>query len=207
MSRSYKWVGGIGYILTFVPYVNFVASILVAVAWIMMGKDTKEKTFTITGALLLASFVLSIILVGILFAALPSLAMMSPMPGQGFLRGLGPFLIAFLVTALIAAAVGLAAFVFEVVSHFKAAKIFENTWFKLGGWLRIALVAVGIISIPLIILHVTGLAVLKHFAPGPSILGILFSIFWPLIIVLIIGLLSVVFSIVGFFTIPEETQT
>jgi len=208
MSRSYKWIGGIGYVLTFVPYVNFVASILVAIAWIMMGKDTEEKTFTITGALMLASFVLGIILVGILFASLPGLAALSSLkPGIGFFQALGPFLIAFLVTALIAAAVGLATFVFEVVSHFKAAKIFDNTWFKLAGWFRIALIVVAIISIPLIIFNIAGLAALSHLAPGPSILGALLSIFWPLIIVLIIGLLSTVFSIVGFFTIPEEAQT
>ena len=56
MSRTYKWLGGIGYILSFVPYVNFVSSILVAIAWILMGKDTREKVFTVLGILMIALF-------------------------------------------------------------------------------------------------------------------------------------------------------
>jgi len=32
MARIYKWLGGTGYILNFIPYVNFVSPILVAIA-------------------------------------------------------------------------------------------------------------------------------------------------------------------------------
>ncbi|RLI38443.1 hypothetical protein DRO64_11675, partial [Candidatus Bathyarchaeota archaeon] len=79
MARAYKWLGGIGYILTFIPYVNFVAAILVAIAWIMMGKDTDQKLFTLTGILMILVFVFSIIFVGAIFAMAPGILAGIPM--------------------------------------------------------------------------------------------------------------------------------
>jgi len=208
MPRSYKWIGGIGYILSLVPYASVIASILVAVAWIMMGRDTRERVFMITGALLLASFALGIVILAMLFTAVP-LLITSSATGLEIFRRLGSFLISFLVVALIGAAIALAALIFEIASHFRAGKIFQNTWLKLGGWMRIALIAAAVISIPLIITSITsvrGLAGLGILAPGSHILWTLLSALWPLIIVVVVGLIAAIFSIVGFLTIPEEAE-
>gem|GEM_PF-4114083 len=32
LARAYRWLGGIGYILEFIPYAGFISSIFVAVA-------------------------------------------------------------------------------------------------------------------------------------------------------------------------------
>ena len=45
MGRTYKWLGGIGYILMLIPYANFIGAILAAIAWIMMGSDTRQGIF------------------------------------------------------------------------------------------------------------------------------------------------------------------
>ena len=62
MARAYRWLGGIGYILEFIPYAGFISSIFVAVAQILASKDTRERVFTILGVLMLTTCVLAIAL-------------------------------------------------------------------------------------------------------------------------------------------------
>ncbi len=210
MARTYKWLGGIGYILTFIPYVNFISSILVAIAWILMGRDTRERVFTILGVLMIVLFAVSIILVVAVFASL--WMWMIPLVMRGHEMGmplprLGSFIWLIIAAALIILGLAIAMFIFDIVAHFRAAGIFDNRWFKLGGWLRIGTLIALAVAIPLIVISVlsTGLqGLLTGFAPGELPVGILLSILWPLAIVLVISFLAIIFSIVAFFTIPEE---
>ncbi|HDD66861.1 MAG TPA: hypothetical protein ENG52_04480 [Nitrososphaeria archaeon] len=211
MSPTYKWLGGIGYILSFIPYVNFVSSILIAVAWILMGKDTREKVFTVLGILMIALFAAGIALVVTIFT---SVFMMIPMGGMGpsaeFFERIGPLVGTLIAVGGIILGLVIAVFILDIIAHFRAAKIFDNKWFKLGGWLRIGEIIALVIAIPLIIISIpsSGLGGLPSAPGAPGFpMEILLSILWPLAIFLIVALLATIFSIVAFFTIPEEEET
>jgi len=209
MSRTYKWLGGIGYILSFIPYVNAISLILVAVAWIMMGRDTREKVFTALGILLIILFAASIIIVLAIFAsifALIPVGMMAPRAAP--FTGLGALLGTMIAVAVVVLAIALAVLFLDVIAHFRAARIFNSRWFKLGGWLRVATIIALVISIPVIAFSVLSLGlqgILGQLTPGALSFGLLPSILWPLMIVMILSLLATIFSIIAFFTIPEET--
>jgi len=216
MGRAYKWLGGIGYILTLIPYVNFIALILTAIAWIMMGRDTKQTLFTVTGILMIIAFAMSIAAIGAIFTAIPGIipgVMRQPteIPPPEFLKETLAFAGIFVAIGVAAAAVGLASLIAEIASHFRASGIFQNTWFKVGGWLRIATIIVAVIAIPIMIFTVMRIpGALKGVLPSmmaKNIFMLFTSILWPMLIAVILGLLATVFSIVAFFTIPEETET
>lgn len=186
-----------------------ISSILVAVAWIMMGRDTREKVFTALGILLIALFAASIIMVLTIFASIFALIPMGMMaPRAAPFAGLGTFLGTIIAVAVVILAIVLAILVLDIIAHFRAARIFDSKWFKLGGWFRIATIIALVISIPVIAFSVLSLGlqgILGQLTPGAFPLGLLFSILWPLIIVMILSLLATIFSIIAFFTIPEET--
>jgi hypothetical protein len=60
MARPYRWLGGVGYILGLVPYIGLISLIPIAVAWILMGRDTRERIFTILGILMVITYSLAI---------------------------------------------------------------------------------------------------------------------------------------------------
>lgn len=209
MTRPYRWVGGIGYLLSFIPYVGIVSSLVAAVAWILMGQDTREKIFTITGILMIVTFVVGASTLLLLFMMLP-MGIMGMMGGEvpfRPFRGLGQLMV-FLVVVLIAAIIAFASLVLEIISHLRAGKIFNSTWFKLAGWLRVATIIVVVVSVPLLIFQITkNLATvattLPDLAQGFALFTLLASLLWPIMLVVVLGLLSVIFSIVAFFTMPE----
>ena len=203
MARTYRWLGGIGYILGLIPYVSFISSILVAVAWIKMGRDTREKVFTALGVLLIALFAAGIIMAVAILMPILALSMGAPTPLPIPPAAIGPFLGALILVGFALLIMLIAAFILDIAAHFKAAKIFGNKWFKLGGWLRIGTIIALVISIPLIVVSAL-LAGLGELALGGLSLGLLLSILWPLVIVVILSLLATIFSIMAFFTIPEE---
>ena len=215
MGRAYKWLGGIGYILMLIPYVNFIALILIAIAWIMMGRDTKQTLFTVTGILMIIAFAMSIAAVGIMFTAIPGLIPGAAQPPTGvppteYLKRVFAFVGPLVAIGLAMAVLGLASLIAEIASHFRASKIFQSTWFKVGGWLRIATIIMVVIAIPIIIFTAMSIpGALKGTLPSmmtKNVFMLFTSILWPILIVLILGLLATVFSIVAFFTIPEETE-
>ena len=217
MGRTYKWLGGIGYILTLIPYANLAAQILTAIAWIMMGRDTKQTLFTVTGILMIITFAMNIAALGAIFTAIPEIIPgvtrhPTEIPPPEFLKKPLAFAKIFVPIGVAAAAVGLASLIAEIASHFRASRIFQNTWFKVGGWLRIATIIVAVIAIPIIIFMAMSRAeTLKGVPPNMMTKNIfMFMLFtgilWPILIALILGLLATVFSIVAFFTIPEEAE-
>jgi len=216
MGRAYKWLGGIGYILMLIPYANLAALILTAIAWIMMGRDTKQTLFTVTGILMIITFAMSIAAVGTIFTAIPGIipgVMRQPteIPPPEFLKETLAFAGIFVAIGVAAAAVGLASLIAEIASHFRASGIFQNTWFKVGGWLRIATIIMIVIAIPIIIFTAMRIpGALKGVLPSmmaKNVFMLFTSILWPILIAMILGLLATIFSIVAFFTIPEETET
>ena len=221
MGRAYKWLGGIGYILMLipVPYVFLIALILIAIAWIMMGRDTKQTLFTVTGILMVIAFALSIAVIGAIFATVGAIFTAIPgatrppteVPPSEFLKKILAFAGIYVAIVVAAAVIGLASLIAEIASHFRASKIFQSTWFKVGGWLRIATIIMIVIAIPIIIFTAMSIpGALKGTLPSmmaKNIFMLFTSILWPMLIMLILGLLATIFSIVAFFTIPEETET
>ena len=222
MERAYKWLGGIGYILTLItpiPYVFLIALILIAIAWIMMGRDTKQTLFTVTGILMIIAFALSIAAVGALlptlgaiFTAIPGAARPpTEVPPSEFLKKIPAFAGIYVAIIVAAAVIGLASLIAEIASHFRASGIFQNTWFKVGGWLRIATIIMVVIAIPIIIFTAMSIpGTLKGVLPSMAarnIFALFVKMLWPLLIAWILGLLATIFSIIAFFTIPEEMET
>ena len=214
MGRAYKWLGGIGYILTLIPYVNFIALILIAITWIMMGRDMEQRLFTVTGILMIIAFAMSIAAVGVIFTAIPGLlpGVARPptgMPPTEYLRKVFAFVGPLIAIGLAVFVIGLASLIAEIASHFRASGIFQNTWFKVGGWLRIVTIIMVVIAVPVMILTAMSIpGALKEVLPSMAA-GNIFALFvkmlWPLLMAGILGLLATIFSIIAFFTIPEET--
>ncbi|RLG01790.1 MAG: hypothetical protein DRN60_04170, partial [Thaumarchaeota archaeon] len=181
--------------------------------------DTKQTLFTVTGILMIITFAMSIAVVGALFATFG--AIFTAIPGTTrpptevlppeFLKKMLAFAGIYVAIVVAAAAVGLASLIAEIASHFRASGIFQNTWFKVGGWLRIATIIVAVIAIPIIIFTAMRIpGALKGVLPSmmaKNVFMLFTSILWPMLIAMILGLLATVFSIVAFFTIPEETET
>ena len=210
MTRTYKWLGGIGYILNFIPYVNAVSAILVGIAWIMMGRETREKVFTALGIMLIILFAGGIGIAITMFASIFAFAPMGAMGPEArpFTR-FGAMFGVLITVGVVILAIALTTMVLDIIAHFRAARIFDSKWFKLGGWLRIGAIIAFAIAIPLVIFSVLSMGlqgILGQSAPGAGgpIFGLLFSTLWPLIIAAVISFLATIFSIIAFFAIPEE---
>jgi len=205
MARPYRWLGGIGYILELVPYIGLISPILVAAAWILMGRDTGERVFTILGILIIMTCSLAIAFAA--WLALPLIWPLAPW-GMGGAHGIPAQLLGIIVVVVILLLAGLAtaSFILDIIAHFRAGRIFNSRWFRAAGWARIILALTAVIAF---MAFVTISA-----APGPppvtpllepyAAFAPLLALFWPLAIALMIGLIAIIFSIVAFFTIPGE---
>lgn len=204
MGRTYKWLGGIGYILMLIPYANFIGAILAAIAWIMMGSETRQGIFKATGILLILSMIVS-----------GALALLIPMSIPGILGGAaalprlltGLFAFIGLLIAIIAviAIIALIVFILELVSHFRAAGIFYIKWFKWAAWMRIIAIITAVIAVTAVFAMAPGLlSASMHGALGQGIFEMLMTVLWPLLIAVIFGVLASIFSAIAFFSIPSE---
>lgn len=213
MGRAYRWLGGIGYILCLIPLVNLVGLIMVAIAWIMMGKDAQQGVFKATGILMIVMMVLSAVSWVMLIPMMGFLGPITPLPGgppptappPGGFPNIFALLGGVLILAVIIAALGLATFILELISHFRAANVYGVAWFRRAGWMRIIALIITIIMIPVVILMAPGLV-----SPGmPS--GMFFwglgGMMGLLILPGIIALIAVIFSAIAFFSVPEIPPT
>jgi len=128
-------------------------------------------------------------------------------PGAGPSAEPGALLGILITVGVVFLIIALVAVILDILAHFKAAGIFDSKWFKLGGWFRIGAIIAIVIAIPLTIVSALSMGlqgILGQMAPGAFPFGLLFSILWPLIIVFVVSLLATIFSIIAFFTIPEE---
>lgn len=212
MSRGYKWLGGIGYILMFIPFVSIVGLILVGIAWIMAGSDTKQGIFKATGILMFINMIISAIILVILFSFIQNL--MSGLslgwypsipPGlfSEFLETVGLLLLLAGVSAVLA----LVVWIIELVSHFRAATVYNVRWFKRAGWMRIITVVVGVIIIVSFIFLALPTSFYTPFFTTPSeIFNILGIYLFGIGCIALLGLLSLIFSAISFFSIPEAER-
>jgi uncharacterized spore protein YtfJ len=209
MVLSVKTLGGVGYVLALIPLVNVVSPILIGIAWLRMGSATGQGVFRRAGIFMIASFAVLIALLAMLSTLLLPLLGVIMGFGAGDLSsilnalnlfgsspltfGLLGSAFALLGLALVAVVVTIIAFVLELVSHFKAAGLFDNKWFRWGGWMRIVTVVLTVAVIGFM------------FAAGGSrSLDAISASFLPIIPASIAGFLAVIFSVIAFFTLREE---
>jgi len=201
-----KTIGGIGYIFSIIPILNFVSPILVGIAWYQMGSKTRKGVFKTTGILMIITFLAAVgFIVSFAATLLPVLA--GALAGGG-VPGFDPAVLvssmlgSLLVSAgfaLILGVLGLVAFILELVSHFRAAGLYRNKWFSRAAWLRIMAVILVFVVIGVTI-ATTSFAVMSPMQ-FDTLLSTMFLLVIPLAVV---GLLSSVFSAVAFFTLGEE---
>jgi len=200
----------VGYILGLVPYIGLISLIPIAVAWILMGRDTRERIFTILGILMVITYSFAIA-----FAAWLVFSLMWPLAvpwGMGGAPGIPAQLLSIIVIVVALLLIGLAtaSFILDIIAHFRAGRIFNSRWFRAAGWARIILAVALIAVIAFMALTIIS-AVPRPLPAIPPLLEVpyaaftpLLALFWPLAIALLIDLLATIFSIVAFFTIPGE---
>ena len=201
MSGAYKWLGGLGYIFTIIPFLNLVSPILVGLAWLLMGRDKRNGIFTITGILMMALLILSAV---ILFT-LPFFMYFSIMPPAGGFQSISLQLLQLIqmmgiiiLLGIFFAGLGLVVFILELISHFRASNVFNIKWFRYAAWLRIVAIVATIIAFALIMSLGLMAAELQ---PAETLF---IAVLGPLMAAVIPWIISAIFSAVAFFTIPEE---
>ncbi|MCS7126127.1 MAG: hypothetical protein NZ929_04370 [Aigarchaeota archaeon] len=209
MTRGYRWIGGIGYILLLIPFVNFIGSILVAIAWIMAGGDTKQGIFKATGVLMITVMALSLVLVATLF---PFMGVMMGQDLWGVTPSLPPDMFSYLYGALgifliifaVMAVLGIVEWILELVSHFRAASVYNVKWFRRAGWMRIITIITLVGALVFLLTQIFSLISMGPFSIDPSkIINLIWTFISILIIPAVFHLLSLIFSAISFFTIPE----
>jgi len=206
-----KTVGGLGYVFLLVPFLNIVSPILVGVAWVQMGRRTGQTIFTATGVLMIVLFVFTVVVLSmfswLLWAFAPfmsSLAFGFPLDA-GFSQLLSFSLLLLLLAGLLGV-IGLVTFIFELVSHFRAARVYGNRWFRRAAWLRIIAVVLAIVSAVALVIFSS--PIIPAIIQTQDVTGILQSIgsfmFLGLVPVIILAFLATVFSAVAFFTLESE---
>jgi hypothetical protein len=201
-----KILGGIGYILNLIPIVNFIAPILIGIAWIQMGGKTRITLFKAAGAFYIATFIIAIAVIAIFFGAfLDNMPIISAaIAGQEFdpslagmvlVRLLGMAL-TLVVLGIVLGIIGLITFILELAAHFRAGSVFNVAWFKAAAWLRILLIIIVILLVGVLFYSITS-------TPLTGLPTIFSQFTLVLIAVIIPGILAQIFSAIAFFTIPE----
>lgn len=203
---KYRWFGGIGYLLIFVPYINTVSWVLLGLAWYLFGRSSGQRVFYITGILMFVMFLLQ--LIG-LFMLSPLLLMMPAsaptiMTNPPAVGGLSPAL--FMPLLGILSIMGIAAIlllIFEVWSHFRAAGLLKSRWFSAAAWLRVLAIIAILVSLPLTVVTVLKGVILMGGIPEQPSIELIFSMFWPLLAALSISIISYILSAIAFFKIKN----
>jgi len=200
MSESYKILGGIGYILSLIPFINFIGGILAGIGWLGLGKKTGDGVFKATGVLMIISSILGL---GFLIAVFGTMGAMptvgSPEEIIGILAGLTVTLI---IIGCVAAVIGIVMFILQVVSFFRAGKKFNNGAFRAAGWLSIIFVLLAIIGVVILIVAVFSIA--SGGAPEEQLGLSLIGSIGMIVIGLILGVIVNILAAVGFFTLKVE---
>ena len=174
-----RWLGGLGYILIAAPPTSSLGESLTAVAWFLIGIETRRWVFKAAGALMMAAALTG--------TPIPWFLPIAGMPIGAFFLGLATL------------ALGPATLILEIISHFKAARIYGVAWFKRAAWLKMTAMAAAapwaLIAAPTLI------------SSGAQLGKVMLEIGWAsslIIILWIITGLAAALSAAAFFTLPER---
>ena len=204
-----RTIGGIGYILSLIPLVNIAAPILVGIAWLQMGGRTGTRVFKATGVLMLIQFAASIaffITFPILILSSLFLFPSSPLAAGSFSEDMTTELLknvlALVILGVVVGAIAIAAFILELISHFRAAGIFNVKWFRYAAWLRIASIIAAIAFIAVVALGI-GISMARATEAEPAAFPLEAPLIGGLVAMLTPVFLGIIFSAIAFFKIPE----
>ncbi|MCS6770014.1 MAG: hypothetical protein NZ570_06230 [Candidatus Caldarchaeum sp.] len=203
-----KTLGGLGYILTIIPFLNFVAPILVGIAWFQMGGRTNQSLFRATGVLYLVTFVAAIAVVAAFASVL--IPMMFTLFSLGERAPLDEVLSILPAAAALGAltlgvgVLGFATFIVELVSHFRASRIFASKWFRRAAWMRILAIVLALVFVAAVTFGALLIPELFFGLGDSASAGFLGSVLLLLLLpVIVVGLLGPIFSAIAFFTLRE----
>jgi len=216
MDKAVKYLGGIGYLLVIIaPFfavrpsialvfdaLAFVGILLVAIAWIMLGRELGDNVMLANGIMMILAPIVSVgLLFGVIFTMLPKTNYQPPT--------LPPNPMAFLKTLMIVVAIilviGFVSWLLHVLSLLRAGNKLGKSPFRYAAYCQIASFVIGIIGLALMINGVLSVAPLLQtqlIHPSPMML---YRIFGTSFVVLMIGgfvgFVSYVLACVGFFSI------
>lgn len=205
MGVEMSLLGGIGYVLNIIPLANIVAPLLIGVAWYQVGSRTGQSLFRATGVLMVVTFLASVGFLVFFLGSIIGVIMSTPFAigGENFSTAVASallpqimgYLAVFLAAAVTLAALGLATFVLELGSHFRAAKVLNSVWFRRAAVARI----VALVLVLVFVAVVLALAVAEPGAlMGAAVVGGNFLLL--LLPVIVLMLLANIFSAIAFFT-------
>ncbi|RLE98630.1 MAG: hypothetical protein DRJ63_07400 [Thermoprotei archaeon] len=203
MGESYKILGGLGYILSIIPVVNFIGGLLVGAGWLSLGGRARDGLFKATGIFILLSSVLGIAGVAVMFVALGGLPTVTSPEEVGAL--IASMSLTILGLLIVAGILGLISFILQVASFFRAGKKFDNGAFRAAGWLSIITVLLGIIIGAAFVLLIL-LPAMRGGEVGLEVLGGLIGGIIGVVILGILGLITNILAAVGFFTLKLPTE-
>ncbi|MDJ0269146.1 MAG: hypothetical protein NXY59_01095 [Aigarchaeota archaeon] len=200
MSGAYKWLGGIGYILMLIPFANIIAPILVGIAWILMGRDVQRGVMIAAGVLIIIIYVVAI---GVVLS--PPMMLTSMLGGFVDPTALSSLFLIVGPLMIVLALLGFIAGILEIAANFSAASTLNVKWFRYAGWMRIIAIILALIFVAVMISSIMSFLrepILTQ-AP-PTTFPIAPGVFWAMLIgLIIVALIGVIFTIIGFFSVPE----
>jgi len=215
MDKTVKYLGGIGYLLLVVApllsiglrlldFLGALGVILVAVAWILLGRVLDDRVMLANGIMMIVTPIVSLILLfGVIATMLPKTNLQPPtLPPNpmGFLKVL-------MVVVAIIIVIGFVEWILHLLSLLRAGNKLKINLFKYSAYCQIASFVVFILGFALMVNSVLSIAPLiqtQMMKPNPMLL---YKIFGTAFIVLaiggILGIISNVLAAVGFFSLEE----
>ncbi len=187
-----------------IPVANFIAPILVGIAWILMGRDVRRGVMVATGVLIIIIYIAAIGMVLSIPMLLTSMigGFLDPTALTSLFLVIGPLMIGLAILGIVAG-------ILEIAANFSAASALDVKWFRYAGWMRIIAIILALLFVAVMIssmMAFLGEPSLTQAPPAtfPMASGIFLAMFIGLIIVALIG---VIFTIIGFFSVPETPPT
>ena len=216
MDKTAKYLGGIGYLLMVVtPLLAFgmqqlsllgtLGVLLVAIAWILLGRELDDRVMLANGILMIISPLISlIILFGVIASMLPKTNYQPPT--------LPPNAMAFVKILMVAVAVILVLFFVEWILHllslFRAGSKLRINLFTYSAYCQIASFISAVLGVALMINSILSIAPLlqtQMMKPNPMLL---YRIFGPAFVVFaiggVVGIIANVLAAIGFFSLEES---
>ncbi len=217
MGKTAKYLGGIGYLLMIVTplmslgvqqFILFGASLgvlLVAVAWILLGRELDDKVMLANGILMIATpLISSVLLFGVIASMLPKTNYQPPTLSSNammFIKMLMVIAVAILVLFLVEWAL-------HLLSLFRAGSKLRINLFTYSAYCQILSVILAFLGGALMVNSVLSIAPLlqtQMMKPNPMLLYRIFgSAFIVFAISGVVDIIANVLAAIGFFSLEES---
>lgn len=160
---------GIGYILAAIPLVNIIGILLVAIGWIILGKERGRGLWKVTGILGIVSFILMIIAV-ITIMSMMFTSMSNPVMIEHLLIAS----IGSLIVLVIAYMIIVVFYILQLICLWQFANIYNSKLIKIAVVLYVLIIIVALTLIPIAVIAVSHKVLISFI--GLGILGFIAGI-------------------------------